>query len=111
MPNHSDEISRRETAARAAINSALAKEGDDSGVALFVSHHLAELGPSYWKKHLATETPNSKLVLDLLELKSHWGGNDEIENFDFTLPGEVTDYIICVRFGDDGSVSEVVMES
>jgi hypothetical protein len=111
MPANSDEIKRREAAARAAIKRVFGTAGDEFGATLLVSHHLDELDSSYWKKHLSTETPNPRLVLDLLELQSHWGGYNEIDTFDFTLPQKVTNYVISVRFGDTGDVSEITMES
>src|SRR5258706_8337503 len=106
MPVNPDEIKSREAAARAAIKRAFGTGDDKFGATLFVSHHLEELDSSYWLKHLFTETPNSQLVLDLLELKSHWGGDAEIDTFDFTLPEQVTQYVISVRFGETGDVSE-----
>ena len=110
MPANPVEIKRREAAALAAIKSAFGTD-DEYGATLFVSHHLEELDPGYWKKHLSTETPEPHLILNLLVLRSHWGGNDEIETFDFTLPDQVTDYVISVRFDDSGDVSEIAMES
>jgi hypothetical protein len=111
MPANPDEIKRRETAARAAIKKAFGTANDEFGATLFVSHHLEELESSYWTKHLSTETPEPRLVLDVLELRDHWGEDDELERFDFTLPEEVTNYVICVRFDDVGEVSEITMES
>ena len=111
MPANSDEIKRREAVARAAITKALGRTDDEFGATLFVSHHLEELEPSYWKKHLSTETPDPRRVLELLVLRSHWGGDDEIGTFDFTLPEEVTDYVISVTFDESGDVSEITTES
>jgi hypothetical protein len=111
MPANPSEIKRREAAARAAIKKAFGTADDEFGATLFVSHHLEELESSYWKKHLSTETPTPQRVLDLLKLDSHWDGDDEIERFDFTLPEEVTNYIISVRFDDAGEVSDITMES
>ena len=105
------EIKRREAAARAAIKKAFWTADDEFGATLFVSHHLEELESSYWKKHLSTETPEPRLILELLELHDHWGEDDELERFDFTLPEDVTNYVICVRFDDAGKVSEITMES
>jgi hypothetical protein len=105
------EIERRKAAARAAIKSAFGTADDEFGATLFVSHHLEELDSSYWKKHLSTETPDPCLILGLLELRSHWGGDDEIDTFDFTLPEQVTNYVISVRFDETGDVSEITMES
>jgi hypothetical protein len=35
----------------------------------------------------------------------------EIEYFDFTLPDEVTDYVISVHFDDAGTIEGISMES
>jgi hypothetical protein len=111
MPVRADEIRRRENAARAAIKRAFGAADDEYGATLFVSHHLQELDSSYWKKHLSTESPDPSRILELLELRSHWGGGDDIETFDFTLPEDVTNYVISVKFDKSGKVSAVEMES
>jgi hypothetical protein len=111
MPTNPDEVKKREAAARAAIKKAFGTADDESGATLFVSHHLEELDSNYWKKHLSTETPEPGRVLELLELRSHWGGDDEIDTFDFTLPEDVTNYVISVTFEESGEVSEITMES
>lgn len=107
------EIKRRTSAALAAIQQAMSDGDDDSSVKLFVSHHLQELKAAYWKKHAGTPRPRPKKVLDLLVLRSHWGEEDEdgIDTFDFALPGEVTQYVISVRFDEDGEVDDIEMES
>ena len=85
--------------------------GEDS-VTLFVDHHLSELEPGYFLKTYGTETPNSSQILDSLVLVDSWSseddGNDNV--FDFSLPGDVTDYLLSVRFSGE-SVEEVSMES
>jgi hypothetical protein len=111
MKENVAEVKRRETAARVAIRKAFGTVNDEFGATLFVSHHLEEIDPSYWKTHLSTESPDPKSILDLLVLRSHWGGDDELERFDFTLPDDVTQYIICVIFDESGDVSEITMES
>lgn len=105
------EIRRREAAARAEFHRAVGTADDEFGATLFVSHHLDELDPSYWKKHVSTETPDQRRVLDLLVLKSHWGGDDELDTFDFTLPGEITDYVLSVTFDESGAIAGMTMES
>ncbi len=30
---------------------------------------------------------------------------------DFTLPGDATDYVVCVSFGEDGEIEDISMES
>ena len=111
MPANTDEIKRRETAARAAIKRALDTADDESDVTLFISHHLEELDSAYWMKHFSTGKPDRNRILDLLVLQSHWGGEDEIDTFDFTLPEDVTNYLISVSFDDTGEVSDITMES
>ncbi len=107
------EIERRTAAAMAAIKLTMDDEEDESGVRLFISHHLKELDAVYWKKHAGSPQPSPKKVLDLLELRSHWGYDDEngIDSFDFTLPSGVTDYLISVRFDEDGKIQHIAMES
>jgi Protein of unknown function (DUF2004) len=111
MPANPAEIRKREAAARAAIKRVFGTSDDEYGATLFVSRHLEELDSAYWKKHLSAESPNPHLVLSLLELRSHRGGDDGTGTFDFTLPEQVTNYVISVRFNDDGDVSEITMES
>jgi hypothetical protein len=111
MPAIPAEIKKREATARAAIKTAFGTADDEFGATLFVSHHLEELDSSYWKKHLSTQTPDPHRVLELLELRSHWGGQDEINTFDFTLPEDATNYVISVAFDEDGEVSGITMES
>jgi hypothetical protein len=111
MPANPDEIKRREAAARTAIQKVFGTPDDEFGATLVVSHHLEELDSSYWKKHLSTETPEPRRVLELLVLHSHWGEDDEIDTFDFTLPEQVTNYVICAKFDEAGEISEVTMES
>ena len=111
MPASPDEIKRREAAARAAIKKAYGTADDEYAATAFVSHHLEELDSAYWKKHFATEKPDAHRILESLVLRSHWGGDDEIDTFDFTLPEEVTDYVVSVSFDESGDVSEITMES
>jgi hypothetical protein len=111
MPADPEEIKRREAAARAAIKRAYGTSDDESGATLFLTHHLEELDSSYWRQHFSSENPDPSLIIEKLDLRSHWGGNDEIDNFDFTLPEEVTDYVISVRFDEAGNVSDISMES
>ena len=113
-----DEIERRRESAIAAIRREFDARAEDSGVMLFLSHHIEEIGEDYWLKHCGVAKPESSQVLEILEFKSHWGeeGDEEddedgIDTFDFTLPGDVTDYVISVEFDEDGSVADISMES
>ena len=62
---------------------------------------------SYWEKHLGNSNPSKEKVIDLLILRSKW---DDEEVYDFTLPDEVTDYVLSVSF-EDGSIEDITMES
>jgi hypothetical protein len=105
------ELSRRESAARQAIKNGFDMEDEESGVAMFVAFHLEELPSDYWLARLKTARPAPSAVLDILELQAHWGEDDEMEYFDFTLPGKVTDYVISVHFDGKGKIIEISMES
>lgn len=111
MPASPDEIKKREAAARVAIKEANGTVADEFDATLFVSHHLEELDSTYWKKFFSTETPEPQRILDSLVLHSHWGGDEEIDVFDFTLPEEATNYVISVNFDENGDVSCITMES
>lgn len=70
----------------------------------------------YWQQHLGVANPEPARVLDILVLRSHWGDEEENEEegmdvFDFTLPDDVTNYVISVRFDNGGVVQEIDMES
>ncbi|MBN2353687.1 MAG: DUF2004 domain-containing protein [Spirochaetales bacterium] len=107
------EIERRKNAALDAIRKAIGAGEDESGAPLFISHHLEEPEDSYWLKHVGSARPEPARVLDILELKSYWGdeNSDGIDTFDFSLPGDMTDYVISVRFDEEGQVESVQMES
>jgi hypothetical protein len=64
-------------------------------------------------KSPGVENPEGKQVLAILKLKSHWRSADEdgIEMFDFSLPGEVSDYVLSVSFDETGAVDDISMES
>lgn len=106
----SDEVDKRSTLAIDAIRKAYGTEAGEFSTTMFVSHHLEELPQDYWQEHTGTGAPDPAAVLGLLELKSNWGDED-IENFDFSLPGDVTDYVLSVRFDDTGEIGEISMES
>jgi len=111
MSNSKKEIARRTTAALAAIKQSL--DDADSDALLFASHHIEELDTAYWEKHAGTAKPSANQVVDLLELRSHWSDEDDdgIDTFDFALPGDVTNYVVSVRFDDDGEIEGMSMES
>ena len=113
MSANTKEIQKRTEVALSAIKAAYGTSDDEFGATLFVSHHLEELDASYWEKHLQTASPDPIRVLEMLTLRSHWGDEDDdgIDTFDFTFPGEVTDYVISVSFDENGNVEDITMES
>ena len=112
MSVDSEKVEKLTKVALEAIKSAYGTEDDEFGATLFVSHHIEELEDSYWEEHLQTSSPEPAKVLDLLVLSPYWEPDeDEIESIDFTLPGNVTDYVICVNFDENGEVEDIAMES
>jgi len=91
-----------------AIKQSSGTELGEYGIDEFVSHHLGELPKSYWDEHTGVASPKKETVIDLLVLRSKW---DDEEVYDFTLPGDVTDYVVSVSFDDNGNIEDIVMES
>ena len=103
------EIERKKLA-QDAIAQAFGTEAGEDSINLFVEHHLEELPQSYWQQHLGIGAPEPKTVVGLLQLRSSWG-EDDIEYFDFTLPDEVTNYVVSVHFDSEGAIDGISMES
>ena len=83
----SQEISKRENAARAQISAVYGTPDDEFGATLFVSHHLDEIDASYWVEHTGQAKPDAQQVLQLLELRLD-PEEDEIDILDFTLSAD-----------------------
>lgn len=111
MPSNESEITKRAKIALRAIKAAYGTEDDEYGATLFVSHHLAEIESGYWQKHFQTNSPRPQQILDSLILHPETEDEVEPDSLDFTLPGGVTDYVICVSFDEDGQVEDICMES
>ena len=94
--------------ALAAIKEASGTELGEYSIDEFISHHLEELPSDYWKEHLGITSPTADSVIGLLVLRSKW---DDSEVYDFTLPENVTDYVVSVSFDDDGEIEDIAMES
>lgn len=111
MSGKEEEIQRRTAAALDAIKRT--SSADDSAAAMFATHHIEELDAAYWTERLGTPRPSVMQVIELLSLRSHWGdeGEDGMDTFDFTLPGDVTNYVVSVRFDEGGRIEDVSMES
>lgn len=104
------EVEKRTALALDAIKRALGTEADEYGATLFVQHHLEEIPASYWLQHLGAGIPEPMAVIGLLELRSNWG-RESLENFDFSLPDDATNYVVSVHFNDAGQVDGISMES
>jgi len=100
----------RRDKALAAMRQALGTPAGDGSVSLFIDHHLDELPPEWWRQRLGVARPEPAAVLALLQCRSSWGEND-LQVFDFTLPDDVTNYLVSVRFDVGGQVESLSMES
>ena len=107
------EVDKRKELALKAIKESYGTEEGEYGATLFVSHHLEELNADFWEKHCGDASPDPVKVLDLLVFDTHWGDDEDdgLEHFDFTLPDEVTNYVLSVCFDESGNVDEISMES
>lgn len=110
MDTSYNEIAKRTRIAITAVKRSYGTEDGEFKATLFATHHIRELDDSYWQKHLGVRNPDPAQIFNILELQSHWGGADEIEVFDFTLPGGVTSYVLSVRFDEAGEIHEISME-
>ena len=81
-------------------------------MALFVEHHVDELETDYFSRMCGTSTPDATQMLDSLILLRSWSFEDDgnIDVFDFSLPENVTDCVLSVRFSGD-KVEDVTMDS
>ncbi|TVT87530.1 DUF2004 domain-containing protein [Acinetobacter colistiniresistens] len=106
-------VEHREQLARIAMREALENQQAEDSVELFIQHHLEEVEPAYWQKHFGTSTPTSLQVLEFLVLDHQWeeDGLEPHDMLDFTLPDEITNYVICVSFDAKGQVIDIAMES
>jgi hypothetical protein len=108
-----DVFDERQATARQAIKSLYGKPEGEYGPTLFVSHHLKEIEPAYWLRTVGVEQPSPEHVLDALVLVDSWSSGDDeaINTFDFSLPENASDYLLSVRFRDDGQVQDISMEN
>ena len=102
-----------------AARRAIVQFGPDSEafpcIGLYASHHREELDAKYWADQLGVGSPPSDTILELLVPVD--ADEDESEDdqgeymIDFTLPGDVTQYVLCVRIDHSGQVVDITMES
>ncbi len=104
------ESEKRQKLALDAIKQAFGTDSGEDSINLFVEHHLEELPQNYWQELLGASTPPPAAVIGLLQFHSSWGEND-IEYFDFTLPNDVTNYVVSVHFDGSGKIDGMSMES
>lgn len=90
-------------------HAAIVARRSEADPALFVEHHLQTLPDAVWAR-LGGRPDSAEQLLDLLVPISLWGEQGRVV-LDFTLPGDVTDYVLGVAFDDAWTVDEVVMES
>ena len=112
----SKELSARAVLQQAAINST---HPFHNAILEFIQHHLDEIETSYWQKYFHTAQPSLIQVVEKLEFKSNTLPDDELDieemtyyenHLDFSLPDEISQYVICVVFEED-SIIDVCMES
>jgi hypothetical protein len=89
-----------------AIKASYNNESGEYGINLFVSHHLEQFDKTVWKKILGKSDPTPQDVIDAIVFIEC-----EDDVYDFSLPNEVTDYVICVSFDDSGAIDNIAMES
>ena len=100
----------QQTRARTALEQLLGTEEGDDSVDLFVQHHLDEIEADYWIAHLGTPTPAASAVLGLLQPREPWGDDGSV-HIDFSLPGDVSQYVLSVELDEDDEVIGVSMDS
>lgn len=110
-----ESLSSLDRLARAAIAADSGTEAGEHSVDLMVSHHLEELSKEQLAELFGVASPGPRIFLDRLVL-DHNQYLVEAEGWvfrslDYSLPGELTDYVLCVRFGEDGLVTGIEMES
>ncbi|NOH99330.1 DUF2004 domain-containing protein [Vibrio sp. 99-70-13A1] len=92
--------------ALAAIKASRGTELGEYGIDLFVSHHLDEISATAWLVILGNENPNFDDIFSALVLNHVEDGV-----YDFTLPNDVTSYVVSVVFDEAGQVTDISMES
>ncbi len=76
----------------------------DGGVKPFLVHHLDVIDGSYWEGEIGTPNPSYSDVLEIIMFKQY---SEDNQALDFTLPGNVTDYVIRVEFSQTDEVLNI----
>lgn len=100
MPHNKKDI------ALTAIKASYGTESGEDGINLFVSHHLEQFDETEWQSILGMSNPTSKDVIEALVFVECDDGV-----YDFSLPNDVTDYVVCVSFNVSGDIDDISMES
>ena len=109
-------VEKRVAEAHAALLSELKNAGDDSEVTEYIEHHLDELEEGYWSEVCGASNPSVSEVAAKLTVQPFWleealQGEADLDRVDFTLPRDVTDYVLCVEYSEDGDFQDIRTES
>ncbi|HSC89784.1 MAG TPA: DUF2004 domain-containing protein [Polyangiaceae bacterium] len=110
-----DKLSLFDKMARVAMVDEMA-EGEESASGLYAVHHAEELPEAEWKKIFgsAPEETTEEAFLAQLRLDRvglYPGDAERCLVLDYTLPGEVTNYVLCVSIDANGQIEAIDMES
>mgnify|MGYP002619572137 CR=1 FL=1 len=89
----------------------------ESAASLYAEHHFEELPEDRVRDLLGGPEPSTASPTDLLaklaivRVAFHPESQDARVRLDYSLAGEVTDYVLCVTIDAEGVVSSVEMES
>lgn len=109
-------VEKRVAEAHVALLSDLKSAGDDNEVKEYIEHHLDELEKGYWSEVCGSSNPSVCEVAIKLTVQPFWleealQGESDLDRVDFTLPRDVTDYVLCVEYSEDGEFQNISMQS
>lgn len=88
------------------------EKNEENSVVLFASHHLAELDAESLEAATGQAKPDQKTLLSKLVLLDSWTDEDTGTHvMDYTLPNDVTNYLLSVKYDAAGTLIEIEMES
>lgn len=92
--------------ALSAIKASQGTEQGEYGIDLFISHHLEQFDSTEWQELLGKAKPSTNEIVESLVYIDDYDGV-----YDFSLPNDVTGYVVSVSFDDAGNVDSISMES
>lgn len=95
----------RQQAALYAIKNSEGTPYWEGGVKPFLSHCIDEVDSEYWVSEMGTPNPSYSDILELIMFKEYRDNNQAL---DFTLPENVTAYVIRVSFNEDDEVADII---